>query len=119
MENFWDIFKPKALVDFGGLTLVLLVIFIENGLFFGFFLPGDSLLFTVGLLCYLKVLDVELATLILSIAAAAFAQNRQRAWAGIRDAMIILPVETGSSMAMAYRDVVASPVQVRGFCCAD
>jgi membrane-associated protein len=72
LENFWDIFKPKALVDFGGLTLVLLVIFIENGLFFGFFLPGDSLLFTVGLLCYLGVLDIELANLILSIAAAAF-----------------------------------------------
>jgi membrane-associated protein len=73
LENFWDIFKPKALVDFGGLTLVLLVIFIENGLFFGFFLPGDSLLFTVGLLCYLGVLDIDLANLILSIAAAAFA----------------------------------------------
>ena len=73
MENFFDIFKPKALVDFGGLTLVLLVIFVENGLFFGFFLPGDSLLFTVGLLCYLGVLDIELATLILSIAGAAFA----------------------------------------------
>lgn len=67
-----DIFKPKALVDFGGLALVLLVIFLENGVFFGFFLPGDSLLFTVGLLCYLKVLDVGLATLILSIAGAAF-----------------------------------------------
>lgn len=72
MENFWDIFKPKALVDFGGLALVLVVIFLENGVFFGFFLPGDSLLFTVGLLCYLKVLDVTLATLIMSIAGAAF-----------------------------------------------
>lgn len=71
LENFWDIFKPKALVDFGGLALVLVVIFIENGLFFGFFLPGDSLLFTVGLLCYLDVLDVTLSTLIMSISVAA------------------------------------------------
>lgn len=71
MENFWDIFKPKALVDFGGLALVLIVIFVENGLFFGFFLPGDSLLFTVGLLCYLGILEVTLLTLILSISIAA------------------------------------------------
>lgn len=73
MENFWDIFKPKALIDFGGLALVLVVIFIENGIFFGFFLPGDSLLFTVGLLCYLKIIDVQLATLIFSISGAAIA----------------------------------------------
>lgn len=71
MENFWDLFKPKALVEFGGLALVLLVIFVENGIFFGFFLPGDSLLFTVGLLCYLDVIDVTLATLIFSISLAA------------------------------------------------
>lgn len=73
MENFWDLFKPKALVEFGGLAAVLVVIFLENGIFFGFFLPGDSLLFTVGLLCYLDILDVELATLIGSIAFAASA----------------------------------------------
>ncbi len=73
LENFWDIFKPKVLVDFGGLALVLVVIFVENGLFFGFFLPGDSLLFTVGLLCYLNVLDVTLFTLIFSISGAAIA----------------------------------------------
>lgn len=73
MENFWDLFKPKALVEFGGLAAVLIVIFLENGIFFGLFLPGDSLLFTVGLLCYLDILDVELATLIGSIALAATA----------------------------------------------
>jgi membrane-associated protein len=73
LENFWDIFKPKALVDFGGLTLVLLIIFIENGLFFGFFLPGDSLLFTVGLLCYLGVFNTSLFALVLYISCAAFA----------------------------------------------
>lgn len=73
MENFWDIFKPKVLVEYGGLALVLVVIFIENGLFFGFFLPGDSLLFTVGLLCYLDILDVDLGLLVASIGLAAIA----------------------------------------------
>ncbi|MFZ1617194.1 MAG: VTT domain-containing protein [Flavobacteriales bacterium] len=33
----------------GGLYLVLLIIFIETGVFFGFFLPGDPLLFISGM----------------------------------------------------------------------
>ncbi|CUU55488.1 membrane-associated protein [Parafrankia irregularis] len=33
-----------------GLAVVLLVVFAESGLLVGFFLPGDSLLFTLGLL---------------------------------------------------------------------
>jgi membrane-associated protein len=73
MESFWDLFKPEELIRYGGLGLVLLLVLIENGIFFGFFLPGDSLLFTSGLLCYYQVpgLTVELPTLILSVAVAA------------------------------------------------
>ena len=33
-----------------GVTGLILIIFAESGLFFGFFLPGDSLIFTAGLL---------------------------------------------------------------------
>jgi len=33
----------------GGLYLVLLILFIETGVFFGFFLPGDPLLFISGM----------------------------------------------------------------------
>ncbi|XZF15761.1 DedA family protein [Chitinophagaceae bacterium MMS25-I14] len=43
--------KLAALVAlYGGLYLVALVIFAETGLFVGFFLPGDSLLFVTGLM---------------------------------------------------------------------
>lgn len=43
--------KLAALVTlYGGLYLVALVIFAETGLFVGFFLPGDSLLFVTGLM---------------------------------------------------------------------
>lgn len=71
MDSFWDLFKPEELIRYGGLALLLIIIVIENGVFFGFFLPGDSLLFTAGLLCYLDVLDVDLAVLEAGIAAAA------------------------------------------------
>ncbi len=71
MDSFWDLFKPEELIRFGGLALLLIVILVENGVFFGFFLPGDSLLFTAGLLCFLDVLDVDLAVLEASIASAA------------------------------------------------
>lgn len=41
----------------GGLYVMLLVIFAETGLFLGFFLPGDSLLFAAGL--YMEELAAE------------------------------------------------------------
>lgn len=37
-------------MEYGGLYLVALIIFAETGLFVGFFLPGDSLLFVTGLM---------------------------------------------------------------------
>lgn len=39
----------KALVAWGGYVGLTAIIFAETGLFFGFFLPGDSLLVTAGL----------------------------------------------------------------------
>jgi len=41
---------PITLVSMIGLVGVFAFVFAETGLFFGFFLPGDSLLFTAGLL---------------------------------------------------------------------
>ncbi len=41
---------PAFLITTLGLVGVFAIVFAESGLFFGFFLPGDSLLFTAGLL---------------------------------------------------------------------
>lgn len=43
-------FDLSALVEGAGYFGVAGIIFAETGLFFGFFLPGDSLLFTAGIL---------------------------------------------------------------------
>jgi membrane-associated protein len=47
MSGFLD---PTHLIDTFGLVGVMAVLFAECGLLVGFFLPGDSLLFTAGLL---------------------------------------------------------------------
>lgn len=41
----------EGLIRWGGTAGIVLIIFVETGLFVGFFLPGDSLLVTAGILC--------------------------------------------------------------------
>lgn len=41
---------PNWIVNHGGLYLVVFIVFAETGLFFGFFFPGDSLLFVTGII---------------------------------------------------------------------
>jgi membrane-associated protein len=68
---FLDSFNPEHLIQVGGLTLLLAIIFAETGVFFGFFLPGDSLLFVAGLLCDTEYLDINVGLLIVLLIIAA------------------------------------------------
>jgi membrane-associated protein len=45
-----------------GLLGVYAIVFVESGLLIGFFLPGDSLLFTAGFLAAQGVMDITLLT---------------------------------------------------------
>jgi len=47
--TFRDLLNPEFYIVNGGLWLFLFIVFAETGLFAGFFLPGDSLLFVAGI----------------------------------------------------------------------
>lgn len=47
-----QLLQPQFYVENGGLWLLLFVVFAETGLFMGFFLPGDSLLFVTGIFAH-------------------------------------------------------------------
>ncbi len=79
MVEMWDTIKdildPEYLVRTGGFAILFLIIFAETGLFFGFFFPGDSLLFTAGLLASLGILPTPIFTLLLGLTAAGILGN--------------------------------------------
>ena len=50
IELFQNLTNPEWIMRSGGLYLVMFIIFAETGLFVGFFLPGDSLLFITGMI---------------------------------------------------------------------
>jgi membrane-associated protein len=43
-----QLYDVRGLIEWGGTFLVCVVVFVETGMFVGFFLPGDSLLVTAG-----------------------------------------------------------------------
>ncbi len=51
MNDPTSVFNPEVLIRYGGLSILFLIVFAETGLFFCFFFPGDSLVFTAGVLC--------------------------------------------------------------------
>ena len=73
LATLLDVFSPEEIIRFGGITLLLVIVFCETGVFFGFFLPGDSLLFTAGLLVNHKIIDIPVWELILLVIIAAVA----------------------------------------------
>lgn len=59
------------LIKAGGYIGLFAIIFAESGLLIGFFLPGDSLLFTAGFLASQGYLNIYFLILLLFVAAAA------------------------------------------------
>ena len=49
-----NLINPQFYIELGGLWLLVFIIFAETGLFAGFFLPGDSLVFIAGIYCHVN-----------------------------------------------------------------
>ena len=62
---------PEHLIEAFGTLGLFAIVFAESGLLFGFFLPGDSLLFTAGLLASRGVLNFPLIAVGCAVAAIA------------------------------------------------
>ncbi len=72
MEFLSRLYHFDELIRLGGTTALCLIVFAETGLLAGFFLPGDSLLVTAGLIASTDgVLNIGLLILLLSLAAIA------------------------------------------------
>ncbi|TMF05170.1 MAG: DedA family protein [Chloroflexi bacterium] len=63
---------PQTIILTGGLIAITAIIFAECGLLIGFFLPGDSLLFTAGFLAFQQLggLDIWVLSILCGVAAA-------------------------------------------------
>jgi membrane-associated protein len=81
-ESLQHIINPETLLREGGFYVLLFVVFAETGLFFGFFLPGDYLLFLSGMFVATNRLDVSIWVLIIGLIAAAIAGNFAGYWFG-------------------------------------
>lgn len=60
--SWTDLLTPMFYILYGGVWLLLFIIFAETGLFIGFFFPGDSLLFVAGILSTTLVDSISLNT---------------------------------------------------------
>lgn len=62
-------FDLQTILPTIGYIGIFAIIFAESGLFFGFFLPGDSLLFTAGFLASQGIFDIHILAVACFIAA--------------------------------------------------
>jgi membrane-associated protein len=93
MHEIWDalqqLISPEQLLREGGFYVLLFVVFAETGLFFGFFLPGDYLLFLAGMFVATGKLDVTIYTLIIGLIIAAVSGNFVGYWFGLKTGPVL------------------------------
>jgi membrane-associated protein len=63
------IYDVEGIIRWGGMLMLVAIVFAETGLLVGFFLPGDSLLVTAGVFAAAQLLDIRLLLTVVSVAA--------------------------------------------------
>jgi len=84
IEFLKQLTDPNSIIQYGGLGLLLFVIFAETGLLVGFFLPGDNLILLAGILCKAKpeLMQVNYFVLVFLMITAAVLGNTFGYWFG-------------------------------------
>ncbi len=86
MKEIWEyltnLVDAEAIISKGGIYLIFFIVFAETGLFFGFFLPGDYLLFLAGIFCATGLLEVSIYQLLVTLFVAGVLGNYAGYWFG-------------------------------------
>jgi membrane-associated protein len=77
-----QVYNVRGLIEWGGTLLVCVVVFVETGMFVGFFLPGDSLLVTAGV--FAGAGRLQIAELLTFVTLCAIAGDQLGYWIGRR-----------------------------------
>jgi membrane-associated protein len=80
-----QLYDVRGLVEWGGVLAVCIIVFVETGLFVGFFLPGDSLLVTAGVIAAIG--DLKVVSLLTFVTLCAIAGDQLGYWIGRRAGM--------------------------------
>jgi membrane-associated protein len=97
-----DVYLNQIVTHYGPWTYLILslIIFCETGLVVTPFLPGDSLLFTIGALCGAGFLDIRLILVLLPLSA--IAGDTANYWLGRRVGPAVFTRETSRLLNKAY-----------------
>ncbi|MCC6846850.1 MAG: VTT domain-containing protein [Deltaproteobacteria bacterium] len=77
-----QVYDVEGIIRWGGMAMLIAIVFAETGLLIGFFLPGDSLLVTAGVFAAAGHLDIW--TLLLAVSAAAVIGDQLGYFIGVR-----------------------------------
>jgi membrane-associated protein len=84
-ELIHQIYNVQELIEWGGTVMVCAIVFVETGLFVGFFLPGDSLLVAAGV--FAAAGHLSLHWLLMPVSLCAIAGDQLGYWIGRRAGM--------------------------------
>jgi membrane-associated protein len=77
-----QLYDVEGIIRWGGILMLIAIVFAETGLMVGFFLPGDSLLVTAGVFASANLVDIRL--LLTAVTAAAIAGDQVGYFIGYR-----------------------------------
>ena len=82
LQNFLQVFDAESLIRYGGLLIVLLIVYSSTGLFFCFFLPVGAVLFATGVFIATGGLHYSIFTVCVLLIAASVLGNITGYWFG-------------------------------------